>query len=130
VQDTERPLAEILRHQDARVRRAVARALSRLDSVFAFDALVRALTDESATVRLEAVSGLMLRRSAKAGGTLAKAIDDESDTEVQFAILAALGRVGSRSRRKRRADSSSRKRIADFASPPCRRLVKPARPVR
>jgi HEAT repeat protein len=95
VQDTERPLAEILRHQDARVRRAVARALSRLDSVFAFDALVRALTDESATVRLEAVSGLMLRRSAKAGGTLAKAIDDESDTEVQFAILAALGRVGS-----------------------------------
>lgn len=95
MQDAERPLAEILRHQDARVRRAVARALSRLDSGFAFDALVRALADESATVRLEAVSGLMLRRSAKAGGTLAKAIDDESDTEVQFAILAALGRVGS-----------------------------------
>ena len=95
MQDAERPLADILRHQDARVRRAVARALSRLDSVFAFDALVRALTDESATVRLEAVSGLMLRRSAKAGGTLARAIDDEIDTEVQFAILAALGRVGS-----------------------------------
>jgi hypothetical protein len=95
MQDAERPLAELLRHQDERVRRAVARALSRLDTAFAFDALVRALTDDSTTVRLEAVSGLMLRRSARAGGTLAKAIDDETDTEVQFAILAALGRVGS-----------------------------------
>lgn len=95
VQDAERPLAEMLRHQDERVRRSVARALSRLDGTFAFDALVRALADESATVRLEAVSGLMLRRSARAGGTLARAIDDEIDTEVQFAILAALGRIGS-----------------------------------
>jgi HEAT repeat protein len=92
-QDAERALADLLRHKDARVRRAATRALARLDSAFTLDALARAVTDDDATVRLEAVAGLTARKGARAGSMLASAIDAENDLEVQFSILAALGRI-------------------------------------
>ena len=94
-QDAEPALADQLRHQDVRVRRAVTRALARSDSVFSLDALSRAIVDEAAAVRLEAVAALAGRKGARAAALLSQAIDDESDQEVQYAILGGLGRVGS-----------------------------------
>ena len=92
-EQAERPLAELLRHDDERVRRTATRALSRIESSFTLDAVARAVVDPSATVRLEAVAGLALRKSGRAGSMLAKAIDSEGQQEVQYAILGALGRI-------------------------------------
>jgi hypothetical protein len=94
-EEAERPLAELLRHEDERVRRAVTRALARIESSFTLDAVARSVTDSSPTVRLEAVAGLAARKGGRAGSMLAKAIDSENEQEVQFAILSALGRVAS-----------------------------------
>jgi hypothetical protein len=91
--DAERPLAELLRHDDERVRRTATRALSRIESTFTLDAVARAVVDASSAVRLEAVAGLALRKTGRAGSLLVKAIDSEGDQEVQYAILDALGRV-------------------------------------
>ena len=93
--EAERPLADMLRHQDERVRRAVTRALGRIESNFTIDAIGRSLSDPAPAVRLEAVAALAARRSGRAGAVLAKAIDDEAELEVQYALLAALGRVAS-----------------------------------
>jgi hypothetical protein len=92
-EEAERPLAELLRHDDERVRRAVTRALSRIESSFTLDAVARAVVDSSPTVRLEAVAGLASRKGGRAGSMLAKAIDREGEQEVQFAIIGALGRI-------------------------------------
>ena len=92
-EEAERPLAELLRHEDERIRRAVTRALARIESSFTLDAVARAVTDASPVVRLEAVSGLAARKGGRAGSMLAKAIDSEHEQEVQYAILGALGRV-------------------------------------
>jgi HEAT repeat protein len=92
-EEAERPLAELLRHEDERVRRAVTRSLARIESSFTLDAVARAVVDVSATVRLEAVAGLAARKSGRAGSMLAKAIDGEGEQEVQYAILGALGRI-------------------------------------
>ncbi|MBI1808829.1 MAG: HEAT repeat domain-containing protein [Gemmatimonadetes bacterium] len=92
--DVERPLSELLSHPDDRVRRGAVRALNRFDSAFVFDALARALGDGAASVRLAAVSALATRKSARSAQLLSQAIDDETETEVQFALLAALGRMG------------------------------------
>ncbi|MGH7655550.1 MAG: HEAT repeat domain-containing protein [Gemmatimonadaceae bacterium] len=92
-EESERPLAELLRHGDERVRRAATRALSRIESSFTLDAVARAVIDAAASVRLEAVAGLALRKSGRVGSMLAKAIDSEAEQEVQYAILGALGRV-------------------------------------
>jgi hypothetical protein len=91
--EAERPLADLLRHDDERVRRAATRALSRIESSFTLDAIARAVVDASATVRLEAVAGLAMRKTGRAGSMLVKAIDSEGEQEVQYAILSALGRV-------------------------------------
>ena len=93
LEQAERPLAELLRHQDERVRRAATRALSRIESSFTLDAMGRAVTDASPSVRLEAVAGLSSRKSGRAGSILGRAIDGEAEQEVQFAILGGLGRV-------------------------------------
>ncbi|HEV8409832.1 MAG TPA: HEAT repeat domain-containing protein [Gemmatimonadaceae bacterium] len=92
-EEAERPLAELLRDDDERVRRAVTRALSRIESSFTLDAVARSVTDSSPTVRLEAIAGLASRKGGRAGSMLAKAIDSENEQEVQYALLAALGRV-------------------------------------
>jgi HEAT repeat protein len=92
-EEVERPLAELLRHPDERVRRTAARALAHIESSFTLDAIARALTDSSPRVRLEATTALSSRKGGRAGSMLVKAIDSEEDSEVQYAILAALGRV-------------------------------------
>ena len=91
--DSERAIAEVLKHSDERVRRSATASIARYDTPFAVDALYRALTDPSAPVRLQAVHGLAARKgNAKAAAVVVGAIDDEPEVEVQLAEIAALGR--------------------------------------
>ena len=90
----EGPLADLLTHEDERVRRAACGALGRLGTPEAVRALRGALGDLSAPVRATAAGCLAEREGASSADTLASALDAEEDAEVQQAILAALGRLG------------------------------------
>lgn len=93
--ETERAIADLLRHADDRVRRSAAAAISRFDTPFAVDALYRALSDSTAAVRLQAVHGLTARKgNPKVASIVVGAIDSEPEVEVQLAQIAALGRFG------------------------------------
>jgi HEAT repeat protein len=96
--EAEGPLAELLKHDDDRVRRAATSSLAKLGTSHALLALKRALKDSSPQVRATAAAGLAgSRRNAHgvpSASTLLRALDGESDVEVQLAILSALGRVG------------------------------------
>lgn len=89
----EQLLLEQLRHPDAKTRRAVAAALDVFPSATAFDALGVAAMDEDATVRLRAVSALS-RRGAAAVKLLAPMLERETEREVLYAAVAALGTIG------------------------------------
>jgi HEAT repeat protein len=95
--EAEGPLAELLKHDDDRVRRAATSSLAKLGTSHALLALKRALKDTSPQVRATAAAGLAgSRRNAHgvpSASTLLRALDSESDVEVQLAILSALGRV-------------------------------------
>ena len=91
--DADGALADLLAHDDDRVRRAAAHALGKLGTAPAVVALRKALKDPSAHVRALAAAGLASRKGAKSAGTLARALEIEPDLEVQIAILSALGRV-------------------------------------
>ena len=91
--EAEAPLAEALKHDDDRVRRAAANSLAKLGTPNAMRSLHDALHDTSAQVRLQAAAGLASRKGLKTSATLIKALDDEQDAEVQFALLGALGKV-------------------------------------
>ncbi|MCX5767720.1 MAG: HEAT repeat domain-containing protein [Gemmatimonadetes bacterium] len=90
---SERAVAELLNHADERVRRAAVRTLARAETAFVFDAMARALADASPSVRLAAIAALVARKSTRSATLLSAAIDDEEQLEVQFALLAALGRI-------------------------------------
>jgi HEAT repeat protein len=96
--EAEGPLAELLKHDDERVRRAATNALAKLGTPHANLALKRALRDSSPQVRATAAAGLATSRPATRGtrtaATLLRALDGEADVEVQIAILSALGRIG------------------------------------
>jgi HEAT repeat protein len=95
--EAEGPLAELLKHDDERVRRAATNALAKLGTAHANLALKRALRDSSPQVRATAAAGLAGRstaRGTRTAATLLRALDGEADVEVQIAILSALGRVG------------------------------------
>ena len=87
------PLAELLKHDDDRVRRAAITALAKLNSPKAAEALRAALRDTSAQVRMQAAAGMGAQKGTRTAVTLAKALDTEQDTDVQLAIIAALGRL-------------------------------------
>ena len=87
------PLAELLRHDDERVRRAAASALAKVGTNKAFAALRGALRDSSPQVRLLAAAGLAARKGTKSAHTLTRALDEEEDGEVQMQIVATLGRL-------------------------------------
>lgn len=92
--DAERVLAEELGHASVRVREAAARGLATFtESALAADALLRALQDTAAEVRLAAAVGLQARREARLAQAIVPLIDDEPDLEVQLAMVAALGRM-------------------------------------
>ena len=87
-------LSSALQHGDERVRRAAAHALSKLGTQPAVQALRTALVDPSARVRVQVAGGLGGRKGVKSSTTLTRALDEETDVEVQLAILTALGRLG------------------------------------
>jgi HEAT repeat protein len=91
--EAEAPLADALKHDDDRVRRAAANSLAKIGTPNAMKSLHDALHDASPQVRLQAAAGLASRKGLKTSGTLIKALDDEQDAEVQFALLGALGKV-------------------------------------
>ena len=93
VPEAETPLAELLKHDDDRVRRAATTALAKLGTPKAVQALRNALRDTSPQVRMQAAAGLAARKGVKSASTLAKALDTEPDVEVQLMILSSLGRV-------------------------------------
>ena len=93
VPEAETPLAQLLKHDDDRVRRAATTALAKLGTPRAVQALRDALRDTSPQVRMQAAAGLAARKGVKSASTLAKALDTEPDVEVQLMILSSLGRV-------------------------------------
>ena len=92
--EAEAALVGALQHQDERVRRVVAQALTRLGTPGAVVALRGALVDPSPLVRVQAAGGLARRKGARSANTLTRALETEGDPEVQLAVIAALGRLG------------------------------------
>ena len=90
----EQMLVELIRHPDARARRAAVAALTRFETPTALESLGLALEDESPIVRARAVAALKERGGARAVALLAPLLDREEDREVLFATIAALGAIG------------------------------------
>ena len=93
-EDAETGLIGLLQHDDDRVRRSAVQSLGRLGTFRAIEALKRALKDASAQVRAQAVFALGAQKDLRLNITLAAALDEELDEEVQFALISAIGRVG------------------------------------
>jgi HEAT repeat protein len=94
--EAEGPLTPLLRHPDERVRGAAAHALVQIGTGTAVRAVQRAVSDteNAAEVRQEAASALGRRRGERTSATtLVRALENEEEEDVQFAILAALGKV-------------------------------------
>lgn len=90
----EAALIELLRHGDDRVRRAATNALLKLGSPEAMRRVYESVNDESPEVRMQVAASLGARKDHRASSTLIRAIEDEQDADVQLAMIAALGRVG------------------------------------
>ncbi|MGH7670491.1 MAG: HEAT repeat domain-containing protein, partial [Gemmatimonadaceae bacterium] len=93
----ESALVELLRHGDERVRRAATNALMQLGSESARQAVREAVRDHSPQVRMQAAFAIAAHGDPKTATTLITAIDTEQDSDVQLAMLLALGRVGTAS---------------------------------
>jgi HEAT repeat protein len=92
--DADVALIATLEHPDARVRQAATLALIRLGTPKAVHTIVRALDDPESSVRLKAVRGLASIDSPRAVPALLAALDTEKETDLQQAILGALGKQG------------------------------------
>jgi HEAT repeat protein len=90
--EAENALLEVVSHREERVRRSAATALARLGTLRSVQAVEKMATDAVPEVRAHAVQGLGSVKSTRAVGVLARALDRETDPEVQAVILAALGR--------------------------------------
>lgn len=88
-------LARHVNHEDERVRRSVAGALAKIGTAGTAEALRQMLRDPSPQVRLQAVQGLDGPRARGLAMSLALALEDESNPDVQRELLLALGRIGS-----------------------------------
>lgn len=92
--EAEGPLVDLLRHRDDRVRRAATYALVSIGTPTALRAIHGAIRDDSPAVRMQAAQAIAARGGEKSAGTLTRALDEENDPEVQLALLAALGKIG------------------------------------
>jgi len=90
--EAENALLEVVTHPEERVRRSAATALARLGTARSIQAVEKMATDTVSEVRVHAVQGLGTVKSPRAVSALARALDRETDPEVQTVILAALGR--------------------------------------
>jgi hypothetical protein len=90
--EAESALLEVVNHREERVRRSVATALARLGTPRAIQAVQHMFHDPVSEVRVHAVQGAGSTKSPHVVSVLARALDAETDPEVQAVILAALGR--------------------------------------
>jgi len=90
----EEALVDLLRHTDDRVRRSATNALLRLGTPNALKAIYEAVNDASPEVRMQAAAAIATKRDGRTSATLIRAIEGEEDSDVQVAMIAALGRVG------------------------------------
>jgi hypothetical protein len=90
--EAENALLEVVSHREERVRRSAATALARLGTLRSLQAVEKMAADPVPEVRAHAAQGLGSVKSPRAVGVLARALDRETDPEVQAVILAALGR--------------------------------------
>jgi HEAT repeat protein len=93
VREAEKPLTDLLKHDDDRVRRAVTGALMRLGTVRAMQAIQAGLADSAPDMRAEAAAALVTRKDGRSTATLLQALDGERDEQVQAAFLLALGKL-------------------------------------
>ena len=90
--EAENALLDVVTHREERVRRSAATALARLGTARSLQAVEKMATDAVPEVRTHAVQGLGSVKSPRAVSVLGRALDHETDPEVQAVILAALGR--------------------------------------
>ena len=90
--EAENALLDVVTHREERVRRSAATALARLGTVRSIQAVEKMATDAVPEVRVHAAQGLGSVKSPRAVSVLARALDRETDPEVQAVVLAALGR--------------------------------------
>jgi HEAT repeat protein len=93
VQSAEPALLLLLEHADERVRKSAANALINLGTTAGFRAVCEMLQAESPRTRTHAVMALSSRRDEKSTAQLRTVLEDEPDTEVQLALLGALGKI-------------------------------------
>lgn len=101
VEHADEVLIPLLRHEDERIRIAVSRALMRLRTAKAMQALHGMIDDQHAEVRRLSAAAFGLAGSLVGGGVrppaarIASALERERDDDVALEMLAALGRLGS-----------------------------------
>jgi HEAT repeat protein len=88
-------LAKLLRNQDVEIRRAAARALTRLpNTVPAIPALIESLKDPDAVVRDNAVDALAVQHPGDVVGPLTRALRDTEDANSRRRAADTLARIG------------------------------------
>jgi HEAT repeat protein len=114
-------LIALVHHGDDRVRRAATTALLKLNTPEALRVVHDAVADGSPAVRMQAVAALATKRDGKSAATLIRAIDDEHDGDVQVAMIAGLGKVGT---------SEAVLKLLKIAAPETRMFRKKTSPLR
>jgi hypothetical protein len=93
VQSAESTLLTLLQHTDERVRKSAANALINLGTTAGFRAVCEMLQADSPKTRAHAAMALSSRRDERSTAQLRTVLEDEPDTEVQLALLSALGKI-------------------------------------
>ena len=93
--EAEPKLAELLQHDDDRVRKAAVSALSKMTGAGAVKGLSASLEDDAPGVRVRAAAALGNSKTPAAANALIKRLEREEVAEVQHACLASLGKIAS-----------------------------------
>jgi hypothetical protein len=93
--EAEAKLAELLQHDDDRVRKAAVSALSKMTGAGAVKGLAASLDDDAPGVRMRAAAALGNSKTPAAANALIKHLEREEVAEVQHTSLASLGKIAS-----------------------------------
>ena len=93
VVQAQEPLIDLLGHADDRVRRSATNALLKLGTPDATRKVYEAMGDASPEVRMQVAAAIATKKDHRTSSTLIRAIEEENDSDVQLAMIAALGRV-------------------------------------
>jgi HEAT repeat protein len=104
-------LGDLRAHADRQVRRALYRALARVEGQAALDLLIKGLGDSDTSVRLEAIASLAQRGGARVVTELSKALQNTENAELLHALLAAVGSIGTPDAVQQLASAASPKGI-------------------